>query len=88
MSARQSLLGADTKPTFMWMPTFRSTGEGRQYRVDSLAQFSGVPFSLQDLMVLDAWLDAEGSIPRDAAAGLVATLGWRGIRGFPKREGG
>lgn len=34
------------------------------------------------------WLDAEGSIPRDAAAGLVATLGWRGIRGFPKREGG
>ena len=34
------------------------------------------------------WLDAKGSIPRDAAAGLVGTLGWRGIRGFPKRESG
>ncbi|MBD0291948.1 MAG: TetR/AcrR family transcriptional regulator [Jiangellaceae bacterium] len=33
------------------------------------------------------WLDAEGSIPRDAAARLVATLSWRGIRGFPKRDG-
>ena len=32
------------------------------------------------------WLDAQGSIPRDAAAELVATLGWRGIRGFPKRD--
>jgi AcrR family transcriptional regulator len=32
------------------------------------------------------WLDAEGSIPRGAAAELVATLGWRGIRGFPKRD--
>ena len=32
------------------------------------------------------WLDSRGSIPRDAAAELVATLSWRGIRGFPKRE--
>jgi AcrR family transcriptional regulator len=32
------------------------------------------------------WLDSSGSIPRDAAAELVATLSWRGIRGFPKRD--
>jgi AcrR family transcriptional regulator len=34
------------------------------------------------------WLNSQGSIPRDAAAGLVATLSWRGIRGFPKRDDG
>lgn len=33
------------------------------------------------------WLSSGGSIPRAAAAELVATLGWRGIRGFPKRDG-
>jgi AcrR family transcriptional regulator len=32
------------------------------------------------------WLDSGGSIPRDTAAELVATLSWRGIGGFPKRE--
>jgi AcrR family transcriptional regulator len=32
------------------------------------------------------WLDSRGSIPRDAAAELVATLSWRGIGGFPKRD--
>ncbi|WP_222851229.1 TetR/AcrR family transcriptional regulator [Phytoactinopolyspora mesophila] len=32
------------------------------------------------------WLSADGSIPRTTAAELVATLGWRGIRGFPRRE--
>ena len=31
------------------------------------------------------WLVAHGSIPRDAAAELVASLGWRGIRGFPRK---
>ena len=31
------------------------------------------------------WLDSHGSIPRNAAAELVATLSWRGIGGFPKR---
>jgi AcrR family transcriptional regulator len=34
------------------------------------------------------WLDSGGSIPRDTAAELVATLSWRGIGGFPKREDG
>lgn len=34
------------------------------------------------------WSESRGSIPRDTAAELVATLGWRGIRGFPKREDG
>jgi AcrR family transcriptional regulator len=29
------------------------------------------------------WLASAGSIPRDAAATLVSTLSWRGIRGFP-----
>jgi AcrR family transcriptional regulator len=33
------------------------------------------------------WLRSQGSIPRTAAAELVATLEWRGIRGFPKRDG-
>ncbi len=32
------------------------------------------------------WLNAESSIPRPTAADLVTALGWRGIRGFPKRE--
>jgi len=32
------------------------------------------------------WLTTDGSIPRSIAAELVATLGWRGIRGFPMRE--
>jgi len=30
------------------------------------------------------WLAADGSIPRDAAARLLASLSWRGIRGFPR----
>jgi AcrR family transcriptional regulator len=32
------------------------------------------------------WLDSRGTIPRDTAAELVATLSWRGIGGFPKRD--
>jgi AcrR family transcriptional regulator len=32
------------------------------------------------------WLATDGSIPRSTAAELVAALGWRGIRGFPKRD--
>jgi len=32
------------------------------------------------------WLAAAGSIPRSAAAELVATLSWRGIRGFPRKD--
>ncbi|MGZ4589764.1 MAG: TetR/AcrR family transcriptional regulator [Actinomycetes bacterium] len=30
------------------------------------------------------WLATEGSIPRDAAARLLANLSWRGIGGFPR----
>ncbi|MDP9395330.1 MAG: TetR/AcrR family transcriptional regulator [Actinomycetota bacterium] len=30
------------------------------------------------------WLSTKGSIPRREAARLVATLSWRGIRGFPR----
>ena len=33
------------------------------------------------------WLQAQGSIPRDAAASLISTLQWRGIRGFPLVDG-
>jgi AcrR family transcriptional regulator len=32
------------------------------------------------------WLQAQGSLPREAASALVATLEWRGIRGFPRRD--
>jgi AcrR family transcriptional regulator len=32
------------------------------------------------------WLDSRGTIPRNTAAELVATLSWRGIGGFPKRD--
>ncbi len=30
------------------------------------------------------WLGADGTIPRDAAARLLASLSWRGIGGFPR----
>ena len=33
------------------------------------------------------WLGSDGSIPRDAAAQLIAQLSWRGIRAFPKADG-
>ena len=33
------------------------------------------------------WRASGGSIPRGTAAELVAALGWRGIRGFPKLDG-
>ena len=32
------------------------------------------------------WLADGGSIPRDAAASLLASLSWRGIGGFPLLE--
>jgi AcrR family transcriptional regulator len=32
------------------------------------------------------WLAEDGSIPRDAAAKLLASLSWRGIGGFPLHE--
>lgn len=32
------------------------------------------------------WLAGGGRTPRETAASLVASLGWRGIRGFPRRE--
>jgi AcrR family transcriptional regulator len=33
------------------------------------------------------WLASDGSLPRPEATALIATLGWRGIRGFPRRDG-
>ncbi len=33
------------------------------------------------------WVSARGTIPRDDAARLVGSLSWRGIRGFPRRDG-
>ncbi len=30
------------------------------------------------------WLTSQGAIPKDAAAGLIARLAWRGIGGFPR----
>lgn len=32
------------------------------------------------------WLAADGSLPLDAAARLIATLSWRGIGGVPRQE--
>jgi AcrR family transcriptional regulator len=32
------------------------------------------------------WLTSDGSLPRSKATTLISTLGWRGIRGFPRRE--
>ena len=32
------------------------------------------------------WLDDNGGVERDDAAGLVAGLAWRGIRGFPRTD--
>ncbi len=33
------------------------------------------------------WLASDGSLPRPEATRLISTLGWRGIRGFPRRDG-
>ncbi len=33
------------------------------------------------------WLASDGSLPRSDATSLITTLGWRGIRGFPRRDG-
>lgn len=33
------------------------------------------------------WLTSDGSLPLGDAMSLVATLGWRGIRGFPRLDG-
>jgi AcrR family transcriptional regulator len=33
------------------------------------------------------WLASDGSLPQPDAVGLLSTLGWRGIRGFPRRDG-
>lgn len=32
-----------------------------------------------------AWTSTDSSVPRDVAVGLIATLAWRGIRGFPRK---
>ena len=32
------------------------------------------------------WLDADGSVDKDDAAALVASLAWRGISGFPRTD--
>jgi AcrR family transcriptional regulator len=32
------------------------------------------------------WLASDGSLPQPEAAALVASLAWRGIRGFPRRD--
>jgi AcrR family transcriptional regulator len=32
------------------------------------------------------WVSADSHIPRDAAAQLVSSLAWRGIRGFPRAD--
>ncbi|MGH8776397.1 MAG: TetR/AcrR family transcriptional regulator [Jiangellaceae bacterium] len=61
-----------------------------------IAEDTGLPVEESTLLAIGlvglaqisarSWLHAAGSIPRDAAAELVAALGWRGIRGFPKRD--
>ena len=33
------------------------------------------------------WLVSDGSLPRPDATALISTLGWRGIRGFPRLDG-
>jgi AcrR family transcriptional regulator len=33
------------------------------------------------------WLQSQSSLPRDVASALVSTLVWRGISGFPRRDG-
>jgi AcrR family transcriptional regulator len=33
------------------------------------------------------WLASDGSLPQEDATSLVASLGWRGIRGFPRLDG-
>lgn len=59
---RRRLLGSEAdRPTWLWLPSFRSgSWEGRG-RVDVADAHPGVPFSAADVRRLDAWLAARGA---------------------------
>jgi AcrR family transcriptional regulator len=51
---------------------------------DEAAQLLAVGLTGMAQVSARYWLATEGSIPRDAAARLLASLSWRGIGGFPR----
>jgi len=48
------------------------------------ARLLAVGLTGMDQVAARYWLSSDGSIPRDAAARLLASLSWRGIGGFPR----
>lgn len=44
------------KPTYLWMPTFRSTVPGRHQRTDVGSRYPALPFNPGDVRRLDEWL--------------------------------
>ncbi|WP_415091510.1 TetR/AcrR family transcriptional regulator [Nocardioides sp.] len=72
----------------------RVTNECAEAIADVIADDTGLPRAASLLLAVSLvgmaqqssrfWLEADGGIPRDQAAGLVAGLAWRGIRGYPK----
>ncbi len=51
------------------------------------AKLLGVALTGMAQVTARYWLATEGSIPRDAASGLIGQLSWRGLGGFPKTDG-
>lgn len=74
-AVRRGLLGEDAhRPTFLWLPSFRSGSFGGRTRVDVADAHPGVPFPVSDIRRLDDWLVQRGARlvvklhPHDVAA--------------------
>ncbi len=56
-AVRRGLLGEDAdRPTYLWLPSFRSGSWAGRTRVDVAGAHPGVPFPASDLRRLDDWL--------------------------------
>jgi len=62
-AVRRALLGDDAdRPTFVWLPSFRTGHFGDRVRSDVAAvHHPGVPFAPADVQRLDDWLDQRGA---------------------------
>ena len=74
-AVRRRLLGDDAdRPTFLWLPSFRTGSFGGRTRVDVAQAHPGVPFAPSDVRRLDDWLVEQGARlvvklhPHDVAA--------------------
>jgi AcrR family transcriptional regulator len=74
----------------------RVTAECAEEIADVIQEDTGLPAEQSRLLAVSLvgmaqvsarfWLDTEGGIEQRDAAGLVAGLAWRGIRGFPRTD--